>query len=275
MCSAVAIPDAATATEYSEQKWNRWLILGVATATEHGDLNFAAERDTAMSPRVISIGSVKFFRAGRHDRTTRVMELVRHGIQDRLHLTISWHEIRDHCNRSATEHTGTRAYPYNQHTPRSWSSTVEAISRSVAAYQRAAHATEQSACADIMHTLKSHVQALLQKCFPGAYLRDCALDIIIAYIWNRICNVAFLMLGDDICFGDISLSQSEINDALELIETCQHCLRNFCDEILTDLKHFSCFATEPRNTSLATACHTCLHTIQVARELGGNAPQLG
>ena len=193
MCSAVAIPDAATATEYSEQKWNRWLILGVATATEHGDLNFAAERDTAMSPRVISIGSVKFFRAGRHDRTTRVMELVRHGIQDRLHLTISWHEIRDHCNRSATEHTGTRAYPYNQHTPRSWSSTVEAISRSVAAYQRAAHATEQSACADIMHTLKIHVQALLKKCLPGAYLRDCALDIIIAYIWSRICNVAFLM----------------------------------------------------------------------------------
>ena len=275
MRSAVAIPAAATATEHSQRRGDRWQILGVATATEHSELSIAAERETALAPRVISIGSVKFFRAARHDRATRAMELVRHGIQDRLHLTISWHEISDHCNRSATEPTGTRAYPYNQHTSRSWSGTVEAISRSVAAYQRAAHATEQSACADIMHKLKSHVQALLQKCFPGAYLRDCALDIIIAYIWNRICNVAFLMLGDDICFGDISLSQSEINDALELIETCQHCLRNFCDEILTDLKHFSCFATEPRNTSLATACHTCLHTIQVARELGGNAPQLG
>ena len=227
----------ATVTEPSQRTGTRWQILGVATATEHGDLNFAAERDTAMSPRVISIGSVKFLRAERHDRTTRAMELVRHGIQDRLHLTISWHEIRDHCNRSATEHT-----------PRSWSSTVEAISRCVAAYERAAHATEQSACANIMHTLKSHVQALIQKCFPGAYLRDCALDIIIAYIWNRTCNVAFLMLGDDICFGDISLSQSEINEALELIETCQHCLRNLCDEILTDLKHFVCSATSVSGT---------------------------
>ena len=129
-----------------------------------------------------------------------------------------------------------------------------------------------------MHTLKSHVQALLKKCRTNAYLQDSALDIIIAYIWIRICNVACLMLRDDNYthrWLTAKLSQSEINDALELIETCQHCLRNFCDEILTDLKHFSCFATEPRNTSLATACHTCLHTIQVARELGGNAPQLG
>ena len=180
MRSAVAIPDAATATEHSQRRRGRWQILGVATATEHSELSVAAERETALAPRVISIGSVKIFRAARHDRATRAMELVRHGVQDRLHVTISWHEMSDHCSRCATEHNGTRAYPYNQRAPRSWSGTVEAISRSVAAYQRAAHATEQNASADIMHTLKNHVQALLQKCAPGAYLRDCALDISIA-----------------------------------------------------------------------------------------------
>ena len=115
------------------------------------------------------------FRPARHEPAIRAMERVRHGIQDRLHLSISRQEIRDHCSRSATEHTGTRAYPYKQHAPRSWSGTVEAISRSVAAYQRAAHATEQSACADIMNKLKRHAQALLQKCTPRAYLRECAL----------------------------------------------------------------------------------------------------
>ena len=277
MRAAVAIPAAATATEHSQRREDRWQILGVASATEHSELNFAAERETAMAPRVISIGSVKFLRAARHDRTTRAMELVRHGIQDRLRLTISWHEISDHCDRSATEHTSTRAYPYNQRTQRSWSGTVEAISRSVAAYQRAAHATEQSACADIMRTLKSHVQALLKKCRPGAYLRDCALDIIMAYIWSRICNVAFLMLREDIYTNQWppeKLSQSELNDCFELVETCQHCLKNLCDEILTDLKHFACSATEPTNTSLATACRTCLHTKQVERMLDGNAPKL-
>ena len=198
MRSVVAIPDAATATEHSQRRGDRWQILGVATATEHRELSVAAERETSLAHRVISIGSVKICRAARHDCATRAMELVRHGIQDRLHVTISLHEISHHCNRSATEHTGTRAYPYNQRAPRSWSDTVEAISRSVTTYQRAAHATEQIACADIMDMLKDHVQELLQKCVPGAYLRDCALSIITTYIWNRTCWMTFLLLLDDI-----------------------------------------------------------------------------
>ena len=36
-----------------------------------------------------------------------------------------------------------------------------------------------------LHTLRSHAQELLQKCLQGAYLRDCATDVIIAYIWNH------------------------------------------------------------------------------------------
>ena len=112
MRAAVAIPDAATATEHSQRRGDRWQILGVASATEHSELNFAAERETAMAPRVISIGSVKFLRAARHDRTTRAMELVWHGIQDRLHVTISW---LDSVCRPATDHGGgTRAQPYNR-----------------------------------------------------------------------------------------------------------------------------------------------------------------
>ena len=44
--------------------------------------------------------------------------------------------------------------------------------------------------------------------------------------------------------------------------------RKFCDEILTDLKHYICSATEPTNTSLAKACHTWLDFKKfVAREL--------
>ena len=151
MRSAVGTPDAATGTEHGRRRSYRWQILGVATASEHSELTAAAGRGPAFAPEVVSIGSVMMFRPARHEPAIRAMERVRHGIQDRLHLSISRQEIRDHCSRSATEHTGTRAYPYKQHAPRSWSGTVEAISRSVAAYQRAAHATEQSACADIMN----------------------------------------------------------------------------------------------------------------------------
>ena len=138
-------------------------------------------------------------------------------------------------------------------------------------YQRAAHATEQIACADITDMLKDHVQELLQKCVPGAYLRDCALSIITTYIWNRICWMTFLLLLDDIVTHRLppeSLSHSDIDDAVELIEACLNCLRKFCDEILADLKHYICSATEPTNTSLAKACHTWLDFKKsVAREL--------
>ena len=130
MRSVVAIPDAATATEHSGKILGvHWQILGVASSTEHRELSVAAERETSLAHRVVSIVPVKICRAARHDCATRAMELVRHGIQDRLHVTISLHEITHHCNRSATEHTGTRAYPYNQRAPRSWSDTVEAISQ--------------------------------------------------------------------------------------------------------------------------------------------------
>ena len=252
MRSAVGTPpDAATVTEHGRRRSYRWQILGVATATEHSELTAAAGRGPAFAPEVVSIGSVMMFRPARHEPAIRAMEGVRHGIQDRLHLSISRQEIRDHCSRSATKHTGTRAYPYKQHAPRSWSGTVEAISRSVAAYQRAAHATEQSACADIMNKLKRHAQALLQKCTPRAYLRECALDVVTDYIWNRTCNVAFLMLLDDILthrWRPENLSQSEINDALGLEEACQHSLRTACDEILADLNHYVCSDTEQTDT---------------------------
>ena len=248
MCSGVS-------TEHSGKILGvHWQILGVASSAEHRELSVAAERQTSLAHTVISIGSVLISRAARNDRATRAMELVRHGIQDRLPVTIALHEISHYCNRSATEHTGTRA-------PRSWSDIVEAISRSVTTYQRAAHATEQIACADITDMLKDHVQELLQKCVPGAYLRDCALSIITTYIWNRICWMTFLLLLDDIVthrWPPENLSHSEINDALELIEACLNCLRKFCDEILTDLTHYICPATEPTKTSLAQACHTWL-----------------
>ena len=116
----------------------------------------------------------------------------------------------------------------------------------MAAYQRAAHATEQSACADIMNKLKRHAQALLQKCTPRAYLRECALDVVTDYIWNRTCIVAFLILTHR--WRPENLSQSEITDALGLVEACQHCLRTACDEILADLNHYVCSATEQTDT---------------------------
>ena len=207
---------------------------------------------------MISIGSVKIFRETCHDSATLAKELVRRGIQERLHVAISCHDISNQRNPAAKKHTNTRPHPYMY---TSWSAIIERVSESVAAYQRTAYVTEQSGCAHIVYVLQTHVQALLHKCIPGSYVRDCAMNVIAEYLWNRTCNEAFLMLVDDTIteqWPREKLSQSEIYDATELIETCLRCLTTDHDDILTELKQYCSPATEPPKILLAAACHALL-----------------
>ena len=98
---------------------------------------------------------------------------------------MSTDEMMDYCCRSATEQTDTsliglrRTCYYKKH---SWSGSIEAISRCVAAYQRAADSLETMDCEDIVHKLKQHVQALLQKCVTHAYLQWTIMGIITDYM---------------------------------------------------------------------------------------------
>ena len=255
MRPAVRTPDAVAAAKHSQLSDDRWHIRGIATATEHSALIDAATAtehsqlsgnigSDGPGHRVVSIGSVKIRHSASNEPATRVIELVQHEIHLRLHLYISNDEIRDYCSRSATEQTDTSACwrirdeYYNKH---SWSGSIEAISRCVAAYQRAAHALENSACEDITNKLKRHVHALLQKCVPNVYLRLYVMDVITDYIWNRSCNVALHMLLDDILTSEerhTKLSQQDLNYALDLLEACAGCLRTSGDEIVAELSHY-------------------------------------
>jgi hypothetical protein len=265
MRPTVRTPDAAAAAELSQLSNDSWHILGIATATEHSALIDAASAtehsqlsgnigSDGPGHRVVSIGSVKIRHDASNEPVTRVMELVQHEIHLRLHLYISSDEIRDYGSCSATEQMDTsvwgriREFYFNKH---SWSGTIEAISRCVGAYQRAADALEISACEDIMNKLKRRIQALLQKCVPNAYLRQNAMDIITDYIWNQSCNTALHMLLDDILTSQArprNLSQQEFNYVLDLLEACAGCLTTADDEILTELSHYRRSATEHTDT---------------------------
>lgn len=264
MRPAVRTLDAAAAAEHSQRSDDSWHILGIATATEHSALIDAATATEhsqlsgnigsgGPGHRVVSIGSVKIRHDASNEPAARVLEFVQHEIHIRL-MNFTSDETRDYCSCSATEQTDTsvrgriRDLYYNKH---SWSGTTEAISRCVAAYQRAADALEISACEDIMNKLKRHVQALLQKCVPNAYVRQHVMDIIMDYIWNRSCNVALHMLLDDILTSEERLTkqkQQELNYALDLLEACAGCLRISGDEILAELSHYRRSATEQTDT---------------------------
>ena len=221
--------------------------LGIATATEHSAIllgdNISQGRGSPLGSdglhRVFSIGSVKIRHDVSNEPATRVIAKVQHEIHCRLLMHISDEtiiEMCDYCSDPATEQEGIRGS-----SPKSWSGTIEAISRCVAAYQKAANAYEISNGEDIMNKLKSYVQALLQKCVPNVYLRQHVASVITDYIWNRSCNVALHMLLDDIVTsGKCSRtpSQQDLNYTVDLLEHCAGYLKTSYHEILTELLHY-------------------------------------
>ena len=211
-----------------------FVTLGIATATEHSALvlggNIVSDRP---GHRVFSIGSVKISQDVSNGPVTRVVAKMQHEIHCRLHLSkcsmkftadsLPTIEMGDDCSR------------------KSWSGTIEAISRCVAAYERAANAYEISNCEDIMSKLLRYVQSLLQKCVSNVYLRQHVTSIITDYIWNRCCNVALRMLLDDIVTSgkrSTTSSQQDLNYTVDLLEHCADYLKTYSDEILTELLHY-------------------------------------
>ena len=238
------------ATEHSVSR-HRWHILGFATAAEHSALVDEDSCDNICPDgtryRVVSIGSVQIRHDVFNETMPRVLAVLQREVHHRLHLHISSDEMTDYCSRSATEQTNTSVHGrnrdlcYNKH---SYSGTIEAISRCVAAYHRAADAFETSACDDIMNKLTRHVRALLEKCVPNAYLQEYVMDVITDYIWNRSCNVALHRVLDDILTSHAFSSQQELSYVVDLLEACVVCVRTSGDEILAELSHYRRSATE-------------------------------
>ena len=213
--------------------------LGIATATEHSAIllgdNISQGRGSPLGSdglhRVFSIGSVKIRHDVSNEPATRVIAKVQHEIDCRLLIGMC-----DYCSEPATKQEGIRGS-----SSKSWSGTIEAISRCVAAYQKAANAYEISNGEDIMNKLKSYVQALLQKCVPNVYLRQHVASVITDYIWNRSCNVALHMLLDDIVTSgpcSRTFSQQDLNYTVDLLEHCAGYLKTSYHEILTELLHY-------------------------------------
>ena len=106
---------------------------------------------------------------------------------------------------------------------RSWSGTVEAIARCVAAFQNATDATQHSQCNEIAAKLCSYATALAQKTSP--YLRRTFLALVYEYIQNRTYDLAlknmvnrvFEDIGDGFWSG---LSERQRSECLTLLEIC-------------------------------------------------------
>ena len=112
----------------------------MATATEHsqiadGQLVTDAEHNHWTRNITFSIGSIKIRTDASNAHTIRVLQVLEQEVHSRIHSEISEDELIQIS--PATEHRHSRI-PDWHYQKRSWSGTIEAISRSVAAHHQAA-----------------------------------------------------------------------------------------------------------------------------------------
>ena len=98
-------------------------------------------------------------------------------VQNQIRMPVSFEQLL------ATEYNDARI------SGRSWAGCVEAIARCVAAFQKAADATEHSACQEITDKICAYADELARKTSP--YLRSHLMEILFKFIQNRIYDLAF------------------------------------------------------------------------------------
>ena len=149
-----------------------------------------------------------------------VLRVLQTEIQNRYRVPVTMERLLRECERRADVNANVNAMPATQR--RSWSGTVEAISRCVAAFQKATDATEHSQCQDIAAKLCHHATVLMQKT-PMYIGNTDLLTLVYEFIENRTYNLAFCELLHQCLYHPlgIGVGQGEQNDeCLRIIHIC-------------------------------------------------------
>ena len=134
---------------------------------------------------------------------------------------------------------------------KSWSGTIEAISRCIAAFQKATDATEHSQCQCIATKTCDYAIALARKT-PAYCGREDLLALVHQFMQNRTYNLAFIHLLDRACLCEhedddsfwalvrdsSTVCGSRKEECLRIIEVCVDAIRNHADHLLRQMEVF-------------------------------------
>ena len=132
---------------------------------------------------------------------------------------------------------------------KSWSGTIEAISRCIAAFQKATDATEHIQCQDIATKTCDYAIALAWKT-PAYCGREDLLALVHQFMQNRTYNLAFIHLLDRACLCEhedddsfwslvrhsSTVCGSQKEECLRTIEVCMDAIRNHADHLLRQME---------------------------------------
>ena len=130
---------------------------------------------------------------------------------------------------------------------KSRSSTIEAISRCIAAFQKATDATEHSACEDTANKICDYAIALAHKT-PAYCPREDLLALLHQFMENRTYNLAFTHLLNQLFLSEHErdgpfwiLAELELDmkqECLRIINKCMCAIRNQADHLLREMAEY-------------------------------------
>lgn len=134
---------------------------------------------------------------------------------------------------------------------KSWSGTIEAISRCIAAFQKATDATEHSACEDTANKTRDYAIALAHKT-PAYCPREDLLALLYQFMENRTYNLAFTHLLNQVLLSEHerdgsfwSLANMNTDgpfwmkqECLRIIDKCIDAIRNQADHLLREMAEY-------------------------------------
>ena len=129
---------------------------------------------------------------------------------------------------------------------KSWSSIIEAISRCIAAFQKATDATEHSQCQCIATKVCDYAIALARKT-PAYCGHEDLLALVHQFMQNRTYNLAFTHLLDRAClcehedddlFWSLVCDSPQKEECLRIIEMCMDAIRNHADRLLRQMEAY-------------------------------------
>ena len=128
---------------------------------------------------------------------------------------------------------------YTQH--KSWSGTIEAISRCIAAFQKATDNSEHKACEDTANKTCDYAIALAHKT-PAYCPREELLVLLHQFMENRTYNLAFTHLLNQTFLSEHerdgpfwSLAELHKQECLRIIDKCIDAIRNRADHLLCEM----------------------------------------
>ena len=134
---------------------------------------------------------------------------------------------------------------------KTWSSIIEAISRCIAAFQKATDATEHIQCQDIATKTCDYAIALARKT-PAYCGHENLLALVHHFMQNRTYNLAFIHLinraiyeddEDDDPFWSLVRDSSTVcgsqkENCLQIIEVCVDAIQNHADHLLRQMEFY-------------------------------------